>query len=408
MGVEPDMAIYLTETTENLPETADIVIIGGGVVGAATAYFAKRAGLRAVVLEKRPLLATLTTAAATGAFRAQFDNAEEIELIREGIDLFANFAEIAELPGYDIGIHQHGYLWIATTDQTARHQQALVQQQQAWGLADVEILTGAEARARFPYLAPEVLQARYRAGDGWLDTRRLTAGYAIAARGHATFVTNTTATGFLYGGERISGVSTTRGDITCSAVVVAAGPFSGAVAQLAGLDLPLTFVRRHRLMMPEVPEVPQDAPMTIDEETGAHWRPALAGANLMWTAPDVPPGPPLDDVPTSDEFAFGLLDPTSDHSVARITPFWQRVWERNTEHWWLRAGQYSYSPDHRPLLGPTPIAGLYVNCGYSGHGIMGSAGGSRIVIDTITGRLLQELNPFRLDREMVPRTLDVL
>jgi sarcosine oxidase subunit beta len=113
-------------------------------------------------------------------------------------------------------------------------------------------------------------------------------------------------------------------------------------------------------------------------------------------------------VPASDEFAFGLLDPNSDHSVARISPFWRRVWERNTEHWWLRAGQYSYSPDHRPLLGPTSIAGLYLNCGYSGHGIMGSAGGSRIVIDTITGTLAHDRNPFRLDRAMVPRALDVL
>jgi sarcosine oxidase subunit beta len=387
---------------------ADIVIIGGGIVGAATAFFASRAGLRAVVIEKRPRLATLTTAAATGAFRAQFDNAEEMELVREGIELFANFAEISELPGYDIGIHQQGYLWIATTDETARHQRALVEQQRAWGLEDVEILTGSELRVRFPYLAPEVLQARYRAGDGWLDPRRLTSGYASASRSHATFVTNTTATGFLYGGEQIRGVSTTRGDISCAAAVVAAGPFSRVVAQLAGVDLPLTFVRRHRMMMPQVPEVPPDAPMTIDEETGAHWRPALQGANLMWTAPDVPAGPPLEDVPASDEFAFGLLDPASDHSVARISPFWQRVWERNTEQWWLRAGQYSYSPDHRPLLGPTRVAGLYVNCGYSGHGIMGSAGGSRIVIDTVTGELAPDQNPFRLDREMVPRTLDVL
>src|SRR5215469_13381267 len=138
------MAYYLAETTENLPQTADIVIIGGGIVGAATAYFAKRAGLRTVVIEKRPLLATLTTAAATGAFRAQFDNAEEIELVREGISLFANFAEIAELPEYDIGIHQQGYLWIATTEETARRQRALVAEQRAWGLEDVEILTSAQ------------------------------------------------------------------------------------------------------------------------------------------------------------------------------------------------------------------------------------------------------------------------
>ncbi|MGO8951470.1 MAG: NAD(P)/FAD-dependent oxidoreductase [Ktedonobacterales bacterium] len=399
-------AVYRVQMTQELPHTADLVVIGGGIIGAATAYFAARAGLRAVVIEKRPLLATLTTAAATGAFRLQFDNPEEVELVREGIILYRNFAEIAEVPGYDIGVHQQGYLWATTSEATARLQRERVARQREWGLDDVELLSGDEARARFSYLAPEVVQARYRAGDGWLDPRRLTVGYAAASR--SLYVTRTMVTGFLYSGERIGGVATTRGSISCSTVVVAAGPFSQSVARLAGLEIPLTLVRRQRMIMPEVPEVPPGAPMTIDEETGAHWRPTSTGANLLWTSPSVPPGPPLEDVPASDEFAFGLLDPESEHSVARITPFWRLVWERGTEQWWLRAGQYSYTPDHRPYLGPTPIDGLFVNCGYSGHGIMGSAGGSRIVVDTITGRLRPHQNPFRLDRPLVERALDVL
>jgi sarcosine oxidase subunit beta len=190
--------------------------------------------------------------------------------------------------------------------------------------------------------------------------------------------------------------------------VIAAGPFSKAVAALAGLELPLTFVRRQRMIMPDVTEVPPGAPMTIDEETGAHWRPALHGANLLWTAPGVPPGPPEENVTPSESWAIGLLDPESAHSVARISPFWRAVWERNTDQWYLRAGQYSYTPDHRPFLGATPIEGLYVNCGYSGHGIMGSGGGSRIVVDTITGKLASAANPFRLDRPIVERALDVI
>jgi sarcosine oxidase subunit beta len=158
-------------------------------------------------------------------------------------------------------------------------------------------------------------------------------------------------------------------------VVIAAGPFSGVVAGMAGVEVPLSLVRRQKLVMPDVPEVPPDAPMTIEEETGAHWRPALRGAYLLWTAPGVPPGPPLEDVPTSADFAFGLLDPASGYSVARISPFWRDVWARQTAHWFLQAGQYDYTPDHRPFLGPTAIPGLYLNCGYSGHGIMASGGG---------------------------------
>ena len=397
-----NQVVYLSD----LPKSADLVVIGGGIVGAATAFFSARAALRTVVVERRPLLSTLTTAAATGAFRAQFDNAAETALVREGITLFQNFAQVAELPGFDIGMCQQGYLWVTTEQDTARRQRELVQQQHGWGLDDVEILTGDEARSRFSYLAPEVIQARFRSGDGWLDPRRLAAGYAVAS--HAGFITRTSATGLLTRGDRVIGVETNRGTIFCAAVVVAAGPYSQIVARMAGLELPLRTVRRQRMNMPEVPEVPGGAPMTIDEETGAHWRPTSNGANLLWPSPVEAPTPPQEDVATSEEFAFGLLDPQSPHSVARISPFWRRVWERNTDQWWLRAGQYTYTPDHRPFLGPTPIQGLYVNCGYSGHGIMASAGGSRLVVDTITGKLHPEHNPFKIDRAMVERPLDVL
>jgi sarcosine oxidase subunit beta len=394
-----------------LPHTADLVVIGGGIVGAATAFFASRAGLRTVVLEKRPALCSLTTPASTGAFRAQFDNPEEMALVLEGIDLFERFAEITGLDGYDLSLREQGYLWLTTSEAGAQRQRALVERQRAWGLTDVEWVTGDEARYRFPYLAPDIAGARYRAGDGWLDPRRLTMGYAAASQrseAPATYLTDTAATGFVIEGGRVRGVQTSRGAIAADRVVNAAGPFAGVVAGMAGLEVPLSLVRRHKLIMPEVPEVPPDAPMTIEEETAAHWRPGLQGAYLLWTAPGVPPGPPMEDVPTSASFAFELLNPASPNSVARISPFWRDVWERNTSHWFLQAGQYAYTPDHRPLLGPTPVEGLYLNCGYSGHGIMASAGGSRLVVDTLTSALSPADNPFRLDRPMVPREQDLL
>ena len=159
--------------------------------------------------------------------------------------------------------------------------------------------------------------------------------------------------------------------------------------------------------MPDVPQVPEDAPMTIDFETGAHWRPAGTGAHALWTAPAAAE-PPLDDVPTSASFAFGLLDPTSDHALARIVPFWKEVWASSRLQWWLQAGQYTYTPDRRPLLGPTRIPGLSVNTGYSGHGIMGSIGGGRRAVDAITGKLKPADNPFRPDRPMESRAFDIL
>lgn len=388
------------------PATADVVIIGGGIVGAATAFFAARAGLRAVVVEQRPVIAGHTTMNATGAFRAQFDNPEEIALMRASIAFFTNFADAAELPGYDLGLRQQGYLWVATTAATAARQRDLVAQQHGWGLDDVEWMDGDAARARFPYLGANVVGARFRAGDGWLDVRKLALGYAAASQ--IPFALETAVTGITVAGGRVQGVQTSRGAISAPAVVVAAGPFSGVVAGLAGLALPVKLVRRQRILLLDVPEVPAGAPMTIDDETGVHWRPAAHGAHLIWTQPDEPPGPPLEDVPGSQSYVFAVLNPASPHSVARVTPFWRDVWERGTSHWYLRAGQYTYTPDHRPFLGPTPIAGLFLNAGYSGHGIMGSAAGSRLVIETLTGARAPADNPFRLDRPLVERKLDVI
>jgi hypothetical protein len=84
------------------------------------------------------------------------------------------------------------------------------------------------------------------------------------------------------------------------------------------------------------------------------------------------------------------------------------VWERGSANWILQAGQYTITPDHRPLLGPTPVEGLYVNTGYSGHGVMGSAAGGRIVVDTLTGRLSPDQNPLRPIREFQHREIDRL
>lgn len=402
--MEPEVA-----TTSVLPATAEMVIIGGGIAGAATAFFATRAGIRPVVLERWPALCSLTTPAATGAFRAQFDNPEEIALVQESIALFRNFSDVAELPGYHLDLHEQGYLWLSTNPGEIERRKALVARQHSWGLTDVEWLDGDEARARFPYLSDIVLGARFRAGDGWLDVRRLTMGYAMAAaRRGSTFVVNTEVVGFDNAGGRVKSVQTTRGAIETERVVIAAGPFAGEVGSLAGLDIPLSLVRRQKLVMPDVPEVPEGAPMTIDEETGTHWRPALRGAYVLRTFPGVPPGPPLMDVPISADFAFALLDPASDYSAARLSPFWKKVWARQTAHWFLQAGQYDYTPDHRPFLGPTQIEGLYLNCGYSGHGIMGSGGGSRLAVDTITGKVSPEQNPFRFERPMQHRDMDVL
>src|SRR3954469_12793942 len=164
-----------------LPPSADVMGIGGGIVGAATAFFASRARPTVVLLEKRAALATLTTPASTGAFRLQFDNAEEIALVREGVELFEAFAERTGLPDYDLGLQRNGYLFATLDERFLGRQERMVDVQRAAGVPGIELLSGDEARKRFPYLSPAVIQARFRAGDGFLDPVRLAHGYAFAA-----------------------------------------------------------------------------------------------------------------------------------------------------------------------------------------------------------------------------------
>ena len=423
-----DPSSFRLRATDRLPPTADVVIVGAGIVGCATAFRAARAGFRTVVIDARPRPATLTTAAATGAYRLQFDNAEEIALVREGIELYGDFAARAGLPAYDLGIRPQGYLFCARDEAAATGQRELVARQRGFGLSDVELLDGDEVRRRFPWISAAVVSARYRAADGFIDQVRLAWGYALAASGgpgverptgsaEATFALGQRVSGLRVVGGRIVAVETHEAAVTAPIVILATGPFLGRTAALAGIDVPIAPTRRQKLIVADAPEIPRDAPMTIDEATGAHWRPALGGAYVLLTERGTAPSEPLWSVPPSADLAFRLLDPASEDSVAHIAPFWAGVWERGAS-WVLHAGQYEYTPDHRPFVGPTPIDGLWLNGGWSGHGVMGSGGGSRLLLDAITGASTgpawglrsrgPDGNPFRLERSMDVGRHDVL
>jgi sarcosine oxidase subunit beta len=399
------MAIeYISE----LPRTADLVIVGGGIVGAATAFHAARAGLRPLIVERRPALSTLTTAVAAGGFRLQLDNEEEYRLIRESVDLFLDFEAVTKQRDYDPGVSRQGYLWLTTRQDRAREQHAIVDAQRSWGLSDVEILDPATLLGRFPWVSHDVVQARYRQDDGLLDPRKVALG--LVAGSGAAVATDCAVTGFRLDSEggRVSGVETSKGPVAARSVVIAAGPFSGVVSRWAGVSLPLTIVQRQKVVLPELPEVPPDAPMTIDEDSGTHWRPAFRGAFLLFTDPSTAPSEPAEELPIDEGFALRLLRPDDPQSAARVAPFWREVWQRGAQ-WTMEAGQYDITPDRRPLLGGLPVEGLFVNAGYSGHGVMGAPAGSRVLMDVIAGTLDAAKNPFRPDRAFMERPrLDVL
>ena len=378
-----------------LPASAELLIIGSGVVGAATAYHASKRGLSSVILERRSEPASLTTPRATGGFRLQFDDPAEISLIAESIELFDEL----EAEGYDLGIQRQGYLWCTTEPEGVERQARLVELQRGWGLDDVELLSGEEVRERFPYISDRVRQARFRQDDGFIDPRSL--AMALLSQSGARLVLECEVEGLLVENDRISGVATSTAEIACGQIVLAAGPFCGPLAETVGLDLPLSTVRRQKLIFSNAAMVPVNAPMVIDEETGVHWRPAHGGAYLLHTDAAEPSTPAADPVDVDESLKQRLLDPRNPASVCRITPFWEEMADVQENEWEVVAGQYTMTPDHKPLIGASGIDGLWLNCGYSGHGIMGSGACSRMLVDLMLGLIPADDNPLRPDREFV-------
>ncbi len=379
---------------QTFPSQAETVIIGGGVLGAATAFYAGKAGLDTVVLEMRDSLASLTTTASEECFRAQFSEPENVAMMKASITVFENFAGVVGIPNYDIGLHQQGYLFLTADADGPEKLRAQVAHQQSIGLEDVEFWSGDEVRRHFPWASPRVTAATWRAKDGWLSAHELTYGFAKGSE--ARFLLRTKATNILVDGRGVAGVETNRGTIATRTVIIAAGPFSGKVAQLAGAELPLTILRRQKFILAPHPDIPPAAPMTIDLSSGAYWRPEVGGAALGWAdALPEQPAEPLERVPTDWTFPALVLE-----EVMKLAPFWEKVAATlKREDVFLSAGQYTITPDHKPILGPYPdVPGLFLNVGYSGHGVMASPEGSRYVVAMITGEMRPDDNPFCLER----------
>ncbi len=376
-------------------KTADVVVIGGGIVGAATAFYAARAGLRVALVERRSGLATLTTTRSLEGVRAQFEDVEDIAMMRESLGVFERFAEAVGVPGLDVSFHQQGYLFLSQTAEGASRIAERVTRQRAAGLDDVELLSGTEARRRFGFLADDVTAAAFRQRDGWVASHEATYGFVAGAGARLRVLLETEVEGFDAGHGRLRAVQTSRGPIETPRAVIAAGPFSGEVAGLAGLTIPFFALRRHRGGIKAHPLIPRGAPMTISLDTGAHWRPEGPGAWIGWSgALDEEPAAPREQVPADWTFPALALE-----AIARFSPFWEEVAATLAQsNVTVEAGQYDMTPDARPLIGPTDIEGLFLNAGYSGHGVMGSPAGARLCVDLMLGCVALAANPFRPSR----------
>ncbi len=380
-------------TPQNVKETADAVVIGGGIIGVATAFWLSRAGMSTIVLEMRDGLSTLTTTASIESFRAQFTEPAMAALAMESIDVWENFAQVTGLEGYEIDLHHGGYLFLTSDEAKVPDIKSVVEGCHKVGVTDSEYWSGDDVRKHLPWIAPDVKAGAYRAKDGWFSAHEVTHGFARAAE-NARFFVRTRATGIETDDQGVSAVITDRGRIDTRVVVNAAGPFAITVARWVGVELPIYQMRRQRVFVAPHPKIPQNAPLIMDVDNESYWRPETGGALLGWHDPEEQKSEPMEDPQGDWDFPAYTLE-----KVSRLSPFWEEVVEElKQDDISVYAGQYVHAPDDQPILGPVAeVPGFHLNCAYW-PGVMLSAAAGRWTCDMISGNMDPMENPLRLSR----------
>ena len=351
---------------------ADCVIIGGGVVGAAIAYYLAKDGLRNSVLLEAGYLASGATGRCGGGIRQQWSTEPNTRLAIESMRIWSRLED--ELDA-DIEFLQGGYLALAYTDDDVEQFEENVALQRRLGL-DVEILTPAETTERVvPELNTEgVRLATYCSSDGSANPFLTTQAYADAARRLGVDVELfCPANRILTENGRVTGVETPRGTVSAPVVVNAAGSHSVPLAETAGVHLPITPYRREILVTEPLERFLH--PMIISFSYGIYFRQTKHGSVIGGFAdPDEPVG-------FNEASSLDFLV-TMSRKLAHLMPSLRSV--KIVRQW---AGLYDVTPDAQPILGPVDeVEGFFQASGFSGHGFMIAPKTAELVAQAVVGR----------------------
>ena len=350
--------------------TADVVIVGAGIMGVSTAYHLARRGAGRIVVVERDDVCSGSTALASGGIRHQYANRIGVELTRQSIETYERFEDEF---GVDPNFRQHGYLILVTTEAEQAQAQRNVALQQSLGV-DVRLLSPDETRRRYPYLATDDLRgATYSPRDGYADPYLATTAIAARARDlGVTIRTGCEVVGFARTPGGVEGVLTRDGLISAPAVVIATGAWSGVVGTLAGIDIPVRPLRRSKFITAPLSfdKIPAATPFVIDPHLGISLRREGAGVLLGI-------GRREEAGSFSTALDWSLAEPLVERVVRRAPVLadaqLMRTW----------TGLYEMTPDQTGIVSAVPgVAGLHVIAGFSGHGFMHGP---------IAGQLMAEL-----------------
>ena len=368
--------------------TADIVIIGAGIMGASTAYHLARRRAGRIVVVERDTVCSGSTALASGGIRHQYANRIGVELTTHSIETYERFE--AEF-GVDPQFRQHGYLLLVTTAEQLAQAERNVAMQRSLAV-DVRLLSPAEIARQFPYVRTDDLRGgTYSPRDGYADP--YLAATAIAARARTLGVvleTGCEVVGFEHGARDAHTVVTRRGTITAPVVVIAAGAWSGLVGGLVGVDIPVQPLRRSKFITRDFPfdRIPADTPFVIDPHLGTSMR--REGAGILLGI-----GRKEDAGSFSTATDWSLTEPLVERAVRRFPVLAEaelmRAW----------TGLYEMTPDQTGIISAVAdLPGLYVIAGFSGHGFMhGPIAGQLMAELIVEGRAKTvDIAPLSLER----------
>jgi sarcosine oxidase subunit beta len=330
-----------------VPARADVVIIGGGAVGASTAFHLATGGVEDVVLLERETLASGSTSRSAGGARLQFADELNVRLSLRSLRDFEHWdALIGEHVAFvpEIAFHQVGYLFLLDTPELVDTFRAALDVQHAQGVPSRE-LTPAEAADIVPQLQLDgVLAATFCPRDGHMSPEAVVQGYAAAAvaRG-ARVLQASAAVGIEQRDGRITGVRTERGTIATDTVVCAAGAWAREVGAMVGVDIPVHGEPRHMWFSPEHGGLRDDLPLTIDFTTSFYFH--REGPGIVFGGRE----------PAIEEVA--------EHALRRLPLILELPIQSS---WW---GYYEVSPDHNAIVGESSSPGRFLYAtGFSGHG----------------------------------------
>src|SRR6478672_10919733 len=354
-------------------QTADVVIIGGGIVGSSIAWHLTEAGCKDVlVIERESAPGKGSTGKSMGGVRAQFSTPVNIQMSLYSIPFYAIFDERL---GHPAGYRPQGYLFLATRQSHLDYLSANFEKQTALGLRTVRMLQPEEIRSMLPGLrSDDILGGTFCSTDGFVDPYSAMNGFmASAIEKGAILWKKTELTGIVKDHGGIAAVDTTRGRVATRKVVNATGAWAAQVAAMAGIELPVQPLRR--MLVPSEPfdDFPHSSPMVIDMSTGFHFRPEGRGFLLAWNDPEETPG-------YKTEFEPSFIEKILMHAADRVPAF--ENLPINPKRAW--AGLYEITPDHHCVLGPVAaMPGFFLANGFSGHGVMHSPATGKILADLI-------------------------